>query len=620
MLPPLAEDPAALRWVWESLWSERQTEARGDKFELAVPETVLFREGRATRWYFTSNAGTLLKRHGFRLAWPQIRSHFSKLGGRSRSAAEGGVPPAAIIRRVPPGGGAVITSTLTRRQLLELGERLAGGSWGQVVLLQSWVEPERGGRGCGVYVHRLTPDPGVSAQQLRDSEGAPRRWTHETRELLEWPPPAASSEGDSFGESRSVRVKSERHELLTLHAARLARQLALCGSGALDSIELEFVFDAASGLPVFLHARHVEPAVTNTFAPGCAPWQTPIALAAAKVEVSLALPPHAPKSPPAQALTQSAEARRAVLRRQEELARAPSARIESLFEVRTQPSALAQKGDEAMKKRRPLSAGARRERPENSGHARTQRVLEANVPSPGLHRAQSAPLEPLSEAPAPPPERDDGEPPREDEPPRTDEPAPARADEPAPERADDARRGKKARSERRRRKREERRAAARAGGEGLAAERVLMHAEHKPRTRWPLGGQRKISKFTVAGKSAAKLAHSWSALSADGILAHIPGELSRIEAAVSAARAGGQGAYEAAVDAVKAGEAADAAKATSKAVAPPACATGTSVAAAADENAPPLLSFAAARLAEKGESEVQRAHVPLARYLDAAGV
>ena len=66
--------------------------------------------------------------------------------------------------------------------------------------------------------------------------------------------------------------------------------------------------------------------------------------------------------------------------------------------------------------------------------------------------------------------------------------------------------------------------------------------------------------------------------------------------------------------------AADAAKATSKAVAPPACATGTSVAAAADENAPPLLSFAAARLAEKGESEVQRAHVPLARYLDAAGV
>merc|ERR550514_2686433 len=148
MLPPLAEDPAALRWVWESLWSERQT---------------------AARWYFTSNAGTLLKRHGFRLAWPQIRSHFSKLGGRS-SAAEGGVPPAAIIRRVPPGGGAVITSTLTRRQLLELGERLAGGSWGQVVLLQSWVEPERGGRGCGVYVHRLTPDPGVSAQQLRDSE------------------------------------------------------------------------------------------------------------------------------------------------------------------------------------------------------------------------------------------------------------------------------------------------------------------------------------------------------------------------------------------------------------------------------------------------------------------
>ena len=67
----MAEDPAALRWVWESLWSERQTGARGDKFELAVPETVLFREGRATRWYFTSNAGTLLKRHGFRLAWPQ---------------------------------------------------------------------------------------------------------------------------------------------------------------------------------------------------------------------------------------------------------------------------------------------------------------------------------------------------------------------------------------------------------------------------------------------------------------------------------------------------------------------------------------------------------------------
>ena len=178
MLPPLAEDPAALRWVWESLWSERQTEARGDKFELAVPETVLFREGRATRWYFTSNAGTLLKRHGFRLAWPQIRSHFSKLGGRS-SAAEGGGPPAAIIRRVPPGGGAVITST-PRGGSLELGGASPAGAGGR----SPWVEPERGG---GLRRVRPSADarPGVSAQQQRAVRRRAARWTHETRELLE---------------------------------------------------------------------------------------------------------------------------------------------------------------------------------------------------------------------------------------------------------------------------------------------------------------------------------------------------------------------------------------------------------------------------------------------------
>ena len=53
MLPPLAEDPAALRWVWESLWSERQTEARGDKFEDAAWTT---HEAVALAAYVTTSA------------------------------------------------------------------------------------------------------------------------------------------------------------------------------------------------------------------------------------------------------------------------------------------------------------------------------------------------------------------------------------------------------------------------------------------------------------------------------------------------------------------------------------------------------------------------------------
>ena len=42
----------------------------------------------------------------------------------------------------------------------------------------------------------------------------------------------------------------------------------------------------------------------------------------------------------------------------------------------------------------------------------------------------------------------------------------------------------------------------------------------------------------------------------------------------------------------------------------------------ADENsaAPPLLSFTAARLAKTGESELSKAQVPLARYVDATGL
>ena len=182
------EDPEA--WFMASLVSEG-ARRKAQKKRLKVVETVLFREGLPVCWLFQDRRGALRRKHTKRLAWPLVRYELLKRARKvlKRRKREENEPAIAILRWRAESATSTVATLLTWRQVKDLDKRKpkeAGPlltSWTQFVALQPLTRRfQRDAISTGVYVYRFSRNSSIF-------EGiAGGVASHQTRELLTWPP------------------------------------------------------------------------------------------------------------------------------------------------------------------------------------------------------------------------------------------------------------------------------------------------------------------------------------------------------------------------------------------------------------------------------------------------